>query len=126
MRKLTCTIFLSLFTIVIIISSCEKQPDTGLEGIVYRGPINPVEVVGVPNDEPFAAEFKVLDDNLKNVKSFSSNEDGEYSVFLEPGVYIIIPGLDAPLLMPGQQGKTVTVDPTGITYLDLYFDTGIR
>ncbi|MBK5208183.1 MAG: hypothetical protein JJE44_01600 [Flavobacteriaceae bacterium] len=99
---------------------------TGLEGIVYRGPINPVEIERQVNDAPFSALFHVY--NLKNklITSFSSNEVGEFSVMLAPGNYKIIPDKSAPIISAASQVKEITVNPTGITNIDLYFDTGIR
>ena len=53
--------------IFLVLSACENNKEeitTGLEGIVYRGPINPVEMEGQVNDAPFSALFRVY--NLKN------------------------------------------------------------
>lgn len=113
--------------LVFALSACEKSDlSTGLEGAVFKGPINPVEIEGQVNDAPFAAVFHVY--NLKDsfIKSFSSDENGNFKVLLEPGDYNIRPNDEAPIIHPEQQVKTVHVDPGSMTEEDLYFDTGIR
>jgi hypothetical protein len=109
--------------------ACENNKEeitTGLEGIVYRGPINPVAMDGQANDAPFSALFRVY--NLKNklITSFSSNAAGEFMVMLAPGNYKIIPDKSAPIMSAESQVKEIIVNPIGITNMDLYFDTGIR
>ncbi len=81
---------------------------------------------GQINDAPFSALFQVY--NLKNrrIASFSSNAAGEFSLMLAPGAYKIIPDKSAPIISAESQVKEITVHPTGITSVDLYFDTGIR
>ncbi|GEM_PF-1056815 len=111
------------------LTACENNKEeitTGLEGIVYRGPINPVEMEGQVNDAPFSALFRVY--NLKNklITSFSSNAAGEFMVMLAPGNYKIIPDNSAPIMGAEFQVKEITVNEIGMTNLDLYFDTGIR
>jgi hypothetical protein len=97
-----------------------------LEDIVNRGPISPVVTEGQINDAPFSALFHVCNLNNKQKASFSSNVTGEFSVILAPGNYIIIADKSAPIISAESQVKEITVNPTGITNVDLYFDTGIR
>lgn len=118
--------FLIVFLALIACENNKEEITTGLAGIVYRGPINPVEMEGQINDAPFNALFRVY--NLKNklVTSFSSNAAGEFIVMLAPGNYKIIPDKSAPIISAESQVKEITVNQSGITNLDLYFDTGIR
>ncbi len=109
--------------------ACENNKEeltTGLEGIVYQGPISPVVIDSQINDAPFSGLFNVY--NLKNkfIISFSSNTDGEFNVLLAPGNYKIIPDKSAPMMNADSQVKEITVNTVGITQIDLYFDTGIR
>ena len=123
MNAKLCLIFMALFGLF----GCENiELTTGLEGTVYRGPINPVEMEGQVNDAPFSALFNVFNLNDKYIKSFSSNADGKFNVMLAPGDYKIIPDKSAPIMGAEFQVKEVTLDPAGITKLDLFFDTGIR
>jgi len=117
-----------LFIIILGIFACTKEEtsQTGLEGIVFRGPINPVAIQGQVNDEPFSALFRVYNEQNTLIKSFHSNDDGEFSIKLEPGSYNIIPDQTAPIMSPEQQAKEITIQPVQVTRKDLYFDTGIR
>jgi hypothetical protein len=99
--------------------------DTGLQGKVIRGPITPVCTENVPCDAPFSAWFIVLKDEHE-VSRFQSDNDGEFAVALDPGVYTVVPDSSAPLMYPEQQRQEVEVQPEGITQVTLYFDTGIR
>ena len=128
MRKIISNvgIIIIIFLALIACENNKEEITTGLAGIVYRGPINPVEMEGQINDAPFNALFRVY--NLKNklVTSFSSNTSGEFMVMLAPGNYKIIPDKSAPIISAVSQVKEISVNPIGITSLDLYFDTGIR
>jgi hypothetical protein len=116
-----------IYIVLVGFFGCEKiELTTGLEGTVFRGPINPVEMEGQVNDAPFSALFNVYNLNDKHVKSFSSNADGKFNVMLASGDYKIIPDKSAPIMGAEFQVKEVTLDPVGITRQDLFFDTGIR
>lgn len=98
---------------------------TGLEGHVLRGPVQPVCLNDQPCEEPFAATFQVKREG-EQVTEFSSGADGYFVVYLESGDYEIVPGAAAPLLEPEQQAQPVRVPETGLTRIELSFDTGIR
>ena len=119
-------IFLIVFLALIACENNKEEITTGLEGIVYRGPINPVEMEGQVNDAPFSALFRVYSLKNKLITSFTSNVAGEFTVMLAPGNYKIIPDKSAPIISAESQVKEITVNPIGITNMDLYFDTGIR
>lgn len=119
-------IILIVFIAFIACENNKEEITTGLEGIVYKGPISPVEMEGQVNDAPFSALFSVYTLKNKFITSFSSNASGEFSVMLAPGNYKIIPDNSAPIISAESQVKEITVKPIGISKLDLYFDTGIR
>jgi hypothetical protein len=100
-------------------------PNTGLTGVVVRGPIAPVCEIDKACDAPFSAGFDVYL-NARRVAGFRSDADGRFSVALSPGVYRIIPAADAPIIQPPAQVKEVEVLPVGLTPVRLEFDTGIR
>lgn len=100
-------------------------PTTGLVGAVVRGPTAPVCAEGATCTAPFSAHFTARQGS-RVVASFQSNALGQYTVRLEPGTYRIVPGPDAPIIDPTAQAKTVVVNSSGLTPLDLQFDTGIR
>ena len=126
MKLLSTLSIILVFLIVSGFSGCEKEILTGMEGTTYRGPINPVAVEGVTNDEAFSAKFYVYDLNESLAGTFISDDDGKYYIELDPGTYLVIPDESSPLLMPAQQSVEVNVPEGQIITLDLYFDTGIR
>jgi hypothetical protein len=107
-------------------SSTAPSPSTGLTGVVVRGPVTPVCRVDVPCDAPFSATFNV-ERNGRRVTQFQSDTAGQFTVFLEPGTYTVVPNPDAPVILPSSQAKSVTVGDNGmLTVVRLMFDTGIR
>jgi hypothetical protein len=113
--------------------SCASHPsdvtfanshDTGLEGTVVRGPVQPVCRIDIPCDAPFSAGFQVLQLG-RLISRFSSDSTGHYQVPLPPGEYTVLADSTAPI-WPKGQARNVTVEPIGVTHLDLSFDTGIR
>ena len=98
---------------------------TGLTGTVRRGPITPVCQIQVPCDAPFSADFSV-EQNGKVVNQFRSDQDGRFTVMLEPGRYRVVPATNAPIIFPASQAKTVDVLSRGLTEVRFTFDTGIR
>jgi hypothetical protein len=99
--------------------------DTGLTGTVRRGPITPVCQLTVPCDEPFSATFTLRQAD-RTVTTFRSDNQGHFESRVPPGVYLVVPGADAPIISPATQAKQVEVMPTGLTTVVLQFDTGIR
>jgi hypothetical protein len=114
---------------IIATAACQSPTQstltTGLSGIVLRGPVTPVCQVDKPCDGPFSADF-IVERNGKQVGQFRSDSAGLFTVWLSPGVYRIIPGSDAPLIIPTSQAKQVEVGAIGLTNVRLEFDTGIR
>jgi hypothetical protein len=101
-------------------------PATGLTGVVVRGPITPVCRVDVACDAPFSATFNV-ERSGRRVTQFQSDAMGQFTVFLPPGTYTVLPNSDAPIISPSSQAKSVTVADNGmLTVVRLTFDTGIR
>jgi hypothetical protein len=121
---------LLLAGVAVVAASCAGPAgpgslDTGLAGIVMRGPVQPVCMVGVSCDAPFAATFGVYAGG-EQVATFQSDAQGRFDVPLAPGVYLVVPGPGAPVIFPSSQARQVTVGPVGLTTVQLLFDTGIR
>ncbi len=118
-----------LLLIAALLAACSAtapSPVTGLTGVVLRGPVTPVCRVDVPCDAPFSASF-IVQRSGRTVAQFQSDMSGQFTVFLPPGVYTVIPNTDAPIIAPSSQAKQVTVENTGtLTTVRLTFDTGIR
>ena len=60
------------------------------------------------------------------VATFRSDSEGRFEVPLAPGLYVVVPGPDAPIISPRAQSKSVAVGSNGKTTVLLHFDTGIR
>jgi hypothetical protein len=95
---------------------------TGLEGTVRRGPIQPVCREGEACDAPVQADFTLRQDG-RDLARFASDSTGHFLVYIAPGTYLVVP--DEPIGI-GPQTPEVTVQPDGLTHVDLTFDTGIR
>jgi hypothetical protein len=109
-------------------SGCVTAPsptDTGLTGIVTRGPIQPACQPGIPCDAPFAAGFTVRR-HSRPIAAFRSDANGHFEVRLSPGAYLIVPDADAPVIAPATQVKEAVVLTGDLTEIHLHFDTGIR
>jgi hypothetical protein len=98
---------------------------TGLAGTVLRGPTAPVCAFNQPCEAPFSAGFSVQRGTTR-VAAFQSDAQGHFDVRLAPGNYVVVPDADAPIISPKSQTKEVTVGPSGLTMVELQFDTGIR
>jgi hypothetical protein len=107
-------------------ASAGPSPTTGLTGVAVRGPIMPVCRVDVPCDAPLSAAFTVQRGG-RRVAEFQSDASGQFTVFLPPGAYTVVPNSDTGIISPTSQAKSVTVADTGmLTVVRLMFDTGIR
>ena len=98
---------------------------TGLEGVVRRGPIQPVCWPDESCDAPFSAHFDVRSGD-RVIAHFRSDSAGHFLVRLAPGDYTIVPDSLAPLLGAIWQAHAVVVGSAGLTHVELDFDTGIR
>ena len=108
------------------VASALIADESGIVGIVLRGPINPGPVFeGEINEAPFRAFFRVLKFD-QVVARFESDDSGNFSVILPPGDYTIVADESAPILHHEQQPKSVTVPAGSFADVTLRFDTGIR
>ena len=124
-------VVIAIATVATILVGCASagsspSPTTGLTGVVMRGPVTPVCRVDVPCDAPFTATFTVEQDG-RRFAQFQSDAGGQFTVYLKPGAYTIVPGADAPIIGASLQRKSVMVADNGmLTVVRLTFDTGIR
>jgi hypothetical protein len=124
-------VWLAMIAIATALSACASatpspSPTTGLTGVVMRGPVTPVCRVDVPCDAPFSATFTV-EQGDRRIAQFQSDAAGQFTVYLKPGAYTIVPAADAPIIGAAFQRKSVTVVDNGmLTVVRLTFDTGIR
>ena len=98
---------------------------TGLEGVVRRGPIQPVCSPDELCDVPFSGRFEVRSGE-RLIAQFRSDSAGHFVARLAPGEYTVAPDSSTPLLGVMWQTHAVTVGSAGLTHVELDFDTGIR
>jgi hypothetical protein len=99
--------------------------DSGVQGEVRLGPVNPVEQPGVPNDRPYIADLRIKrTSDGKLVAETTSAADGSFRVPLASGDYILEPVNGEPL--PIAQPQEFTVAPGRFTTVRVDYDSGIR
>ena len=121
---------LCVLALIVAVGTACDQPlspttETGLTGVVVRGPIAPVCQIDRPCNAPFSAAFDVFE-NARRVAGFTSDAEGRFTVMLPAGAYRVVPAADAPILQRPAQVRTVEVLSVGLTQVRLEFDTGIR
>jgi carboxypeptidase family protein len=104
------------------------QADLGtLKGRVTRGPLAPVERVGIPNSAPVAAaRLEITTSTGGKITTVGSDSDGEYSAQLAPGTYLVTVTWPAGAFNRPNLPATVTIKAGESTHLDIRLDTGIR
>ena len=120
----------AVVTAAVLLAGCGADSQefltTGLDGVVVRGPVQPVCQLNEPcEDEPFSATFGVYQGSHR-LAQFRSDSLGAFRVALAPGAYRVVPGPDAPIMDPAGQVRDVQVGMIGFTTVLLTFDTGIR
>ena len=113
----------------LLAAGCAEQgtgiPQVRVDGLVLRGPTQPVCLAGVPCDAPFSAGFTVRRAGLP-VLRFQSDAEGRFTIRLAPGDYTVVPDANAPLLDPTRQTEPLAVPRADSVSVVLTFDTGIR
>lgn len=109
-----------------LLAGCgEAASDSGVQGEVRIGPVNPVEQPGVPNDAPYVATLKIRRaSDGEVVAETTSAADGSFQIALPPGNYILEPVNGNPL--PVAQAQQFTVAPGQFTTVRVDYDSGIR
>jgi len=102
-------------------------PGSGVMGIVTRGPLCPVQQLGVPcPDEPYSATLVVLDSANAEVARTTSGTDGRYAIALAAGSYTMVPLSPPGVPFPTAGRVDFDVVAGQWTVLDISYDTGIR
>jgi hypothetical protein len=119
---------LAVLVLTVFFSGCGATPtpsDSGVQGEVRVGPINPVEQPGVTNDRPYVATLRVKRaSDGKVVAETKSAADGSFRLPLPPGRYILEPVNGSPL--PVAPLQEFAVEAGRFTTVDVSYDSGIR
>jgi hypothetical protein len=97
---------------------------SGLRGIVMRGPIKPVCMVGVPCSEPAANVVLVFSRAGRVVARTRTRQDGGYRLTLKPGRYSVRTTIRK--LGSGLSPRIAVVPRNRVARVNFDLDTGIR
>jgi hypothetical protein len=99
---------------------------SGLWGVVRRGPITPVCVAGRPCSAPAPNVTLVFSRNGVVVSRATTNRLGKYRVPLRAGNYMVKLATTGLLIGRGLQPSSVHVAASRYSRVDFMLDTGIR
>jgi hypothetical protein len=121
-----------LTPLVLLLTACSilstpTPTDSGITGQALVGPMCPVMIEGQEcPDQPYQATITVNSLEGKKVLRFQTDEDGNFSVPLAPGEYILHPETPEGMPLPFAGEQRFTVLPGGFTQLTVLYDSGIR
>lgn len=103
------------------------NPDSGVEGRVWVGPMCPVVQEGVPcPDAPLEAPLEVHDGRGRVVARVRSASDGTYRIPLAPGEYTLVPLSPSEAGLPWSSPLALQIPEGEWIALDVLYDSGIR
>ena len=115
----------ALAALVAVSAAGAATSSSGLRGIVMRGPIAPVCVVGKPCREPAKDVTLAFSRNGRVVRRATTNEQGRYRVALAPGLYAVRLATRQ-TVGRGLEPARARVAPSRFRRVDFSYDTGIR
>jgi len=102
-------------------SGAGATAQSGLHGVVTRGPITPVCIAGQPCSAPVPGATLVFQSNGHAAVRARTNSRGAYRIVLAPGTYSVA------LTTPRRMGPTKAHVVSGrFSRVDFSIDTGIR
>lgn len=106
--------------------SMDGKSISGIKGAVTIGPACPVQRVEDKNcdDKPFQASFVIKDKKEDVLKRFESSQDGNFSVEVSPGNYVIY--VDYGNSLSQSKPEYVTVEERKFTDVIIRVDSGVR
>jgi hypothetical protein len=101
--------------------------DSGLAGRVILGPLCPVERPGMVCSRPLAATLRINRLDGSFVAEAHSDAQGRFALGVAQGSYTVVPlQLHPNSRFPYGRSVTVNVAAHAFTWVDMYYDTGIR
>lgn len=119
---------LAALVALLMLAGCTGAPaDSGIEGTVTMGPVQPVVTSGIPDSRPYVTSLVIAPKDglhLRRPDKVTSAENGRFRVNLQPGTYIIssASSQSQPTLAPIE----VVVQPGRFEQVEVVFDSGIR
>jgi hypothetical protein len=111
--------------IALAAGAADAGASSGLRGIVLRGPVLPVCIVGQPCDEPAANVRLVFIRDGQPVANVRAARDGRCRVALRPGIYRVRTS-PRPSIGGSIEPQRVRVPRARFARVDFSIDTGIR
>lgn len=100
---------------------------SGITGLVTIGPQCPVVREDSPcPDQPYQATIVIEDEGSDEVARVTSDEDGRFSIGLEPGTYTLAPQSPNAGAPPQAGEQQVEVGDGAYTEVLIQYDSGIR
>ena len=127
MRRFILTAKLALLTLFAAFSFGQSQTQTGLEGIIQISPTRAGPIrADTPPFRPFPnAAFVVQNEKKDIVGTFTTDDQGHFSIALEPGHYTVVKKGDKPAI--GNFGPfEVEIVAGKTTKVEWQCDSGVR
>jgi len=101
--------------------------DSGITGKALVGPMCPVMIEGQECPaQPYQATVTVNSPEGRKIVQFQTDEDGNFTIPLAPGEYILIPEPPEGKPFPFADEQSFVVLPGEYTRLIVLYDSGIR
>lgn len=127
MQKKFPLIFFVLLTLACGLFTKPAPRDSGITGKVLLGPICPVAIEGQEcPDQPYQATLTVRSSDGRRILQFQTDEEGNFTIPLAPGEYILHPETPPGAPLPYADEQQFTVLPSEFTRLTVLYDSGIR
>ena len=130
-RSLVALLALALVVVGVPSGGAAVPPvGSGITGLVFIGPVCPVERIPPPpscRDRPCVAtiDFRLASTH-RLVQSARSNVHGRFVAHLAPGTYVVEPRSGPGIARPLRPRRTVHVAPNRFTAIRVDYDSGIR
>jgi hypothetical protein len=113
-----------LVVAVAAVATAPAATQSGIRGVVIKGPITPVCRAGTPCSAPAAGVVLLVVRNGATVARATTARDGSFRVVLPPGSYLI--RLTKASVPGGMAPRAVRVRAGRFELVKLMIDTGIR
>ncbi|MBN2385803.1 MAG: hypothetical protein JXB85_02200 [Anaerolineales bacterium] len=123
--KIYLFVLLVVLLVAAVVLLLNRGPQTGITGQALLLECSGDQVLtDCFEQNPYQATFAILDNNLEEVKRFTTDSDGNFTISLEPGFYILQPVVTGPY--PIGLPQEFQVLQGRLTELTVAFDSGIR
>jgi hypothetical protein len=98
---------------------------TGIAGNVFITNCAVIPIGETCQPQPFQAHIIIYtEDASEVVADFTTGSNGTFKWTLLPGTYLVVP--QSPNLRTNAESQVVTVDSSGMTTIDIFYDGGMR